>query len=245
MNKEFLICGEKRKRSTSNIDFKTSTAWKRIPSKRRDKRNNNNQKKRAKSTRSKRLWCFVSHRLWQHKNTTKQHISTIFFFFVVAKSVALTYVYIRKKRRNILTVKPCKEHAKIACQFRYYKCMFRIFRRSFLDFDNSLFFSFSLSFSRAIIFIRVNDLLFKVNFIFTMIRQDRHLYIPFLVLDFSIHLCIYDFSHIYKAPTIQKIKMKISLLEYKIMCKFTRILPSFWHDLNWNDNPLRGRQFTI
>lgn len=51
------------------------------------------------------------------RNTGKQHFTSIF------KTMHRLQPYIRVKRRTILTVKPWKEHAKIACRFRYFKYM--------------------------------------------------------------------------------------------------------------------------
>lgn len=113
-------------------------------------------RRRNKNTRSKRLWCFVSHRLWQHK-IQRNNISTVkfllFFRFIrlaAQEPLHRLCVYIRKKmytkEKNHSNRKAVEEHAKIACRFWYYKCMFgSYFRRSFLVFDLA-FFSFIFRF---------------------------------------------------------------------------------------------------
>lgn len=111
-------------------------------------------RRRNKNTRSKRLWCFVSHRLWQHK-IQRNNISTVkllLFFFVsfvlLLKSHCIDFVCTSEKKiytkeKNHSNRKAVEEHAKIACRFWYYKCMFgSYFRRSFLVFDLAFFFIF-------------------------------------------------------------------------------------------------------
>lgn len=126
MNKEFVGCREWEEQQRHRLE--TSTAWKRILSKLKTRRNKIKKKHNTEqSRRSKRLWCFVSHRLWQHK-IQRNNISTVnvlFFVCFLFKSYCIDdFVCTSEKKRrkkNHSNRKAVEEHAKIACRFRYYE----------------------------------------------------------------------------------------------------------------------------
>lgn len=91
MNKVFLVHGKREEEQHQKHRLETSTAWKRILSKRRHEKSRDEKKN---IIRDPKALVFCEPQTVTAQNTTKQHFNSIF------KAFASTYVHPKEKKRE-------------------------------------------------------------------------------------------------------------------------------------------------